>query len=83
MQAPNRPATYVIRHATTNDVHALRQLVLAARARWFCGPALIAEVDGVAAAALSLADGRLIADPSTSTAELRQRLRRHRDAAQA
>jgi hypothetical protein len=46
----------------------------------FCGPALIAEIGGAAAAAVSLADGRVIADPSQPTTVPRQLLRTRRDA---
>jgi hypothetical protein len=71
---------YTIRYATVNDVPALRRLVELAGARLFCGPALIAEIGGAAAAAVSLADGRVIADPSQPTTVPRQLLRTHRDA---
>jgi hypothetical protein len=66
---------YAIRLATVDDVGALRRLVALDSPRaLFCGPALIGEIDGVPAAAVSLADGRVIADPSQPTAILRERL---------
>ena len=74
---------YTIRFATVNDVPALRRLVEQAGVRLFCGPALIAEIGGAAAAAVSLADGRVIADPSQSTTVPRQLLCMRRDALRA
>ena len=71
---------YVIRYATVDDVPALRRLVELHDPRLFCGPALIGEIGGVPAAAVSLADGRVIADPSQPTTVLRQLLRLRRDA---
>jgi hypothetical protein len=66
---------YAIRLATLDDVPALRRLVALDGPRsLFCGPALIGEIDGVPAAAVSLADGRMIADPSQATAILTERL---------
>ena len=65
---------YTIRYATVNDVPALRRLVELAGVRFFCCPALSAEIDGTAAAAMSLADGRVIADPSQPTTVPRQLL---------
>ena len=41
-------------------------------------PALIGDVDGVPAAALSLADGRVVADPFRPTSGLVRHLRLHR-----
>ena len=71
---------YLIRWATVNDVPALRRLVELDGPRVFCGPALIGEIGGAPAAAVSLADGRVIADPSQPTTVLRQLLRMRRDA---
>ena len=74
------PATdCVIRYATTDDVPALRRLVAQANARLFCGPALVADVGGVLGAAVSLADGQVIADPSQPTSVLRQLLHTRRN----
>jgi hypothetical protein len=74
---------YVIRYATVDDVPALRRLVELDSPRLFCGPALIGEIGGAPAAAVSLADGRVIADPSQPTSVLRQLLRMRRDALRA
>jgi hypothetical protein len=70
----------VIRYATAADLPALRRLLQQARLRVFCGPALVAEIDGNVAAALSLGDGTVIADPSQPASLLTQRLTARRDA---
>ena len=74
---------YTIRYATVDDVPALRRLVGLDGPRLFCGPALIAEIGGALAAAMSLADGRVIADPSQPTTVPRQLLRMRGDALRA
>jgi hypothetical protein len=74
---------YTIRYATVDDVPALRRLVELDGPRLFCGPALIAEIGGALAAAVSLADGRVIADPSQPTTVPRQLLLMRRDALRA
>jgi hypothetical protein len=74
---------YTIRFATVDDVAALRRLVEPDGPRLFCGPALIGEIGGALAAAVSLADGRVIADPSQPTTVLRHVLRMRRDALRA
>ena len=61
---------YIIRYATVDDVPALRRLAGLDSRNVFCGPALIGEIDGVPAAAVSLADGRVIADPSAPALNL-------------
>jgi hypothetical protein len=63
---------YVTRYATVDDEPALRRLAELDSAHVFCGPALIGEIDGAPAAAVSLVDGRIIADPFQPTAVLRQ-----------
>ena len=73
-------ADCVIRYAVADDVPALRRLVRLGRVRVFCGPVLVAEIDGNLGAALSLADGQIIADPSQPTGVLEQLLRARRDA---
>jgi hypothetical protein len=70
----------VIRYATADDVPALRRLVRQGRLRVFCGPALVAEIDGTVGAAVSLADGQVIADPSQPTGVLEPLFRARRDA---
>jgi hypothetical protein len=74
---------YTIRYATLDDVPALRRLVELDGTPLFCGPALIAEIGGAPAAAVSLRDGRLIADPSQPTTVPSQLLRMRRDALRA
>ena len=69
-----------IRYATANDVPALRRLLGWDTRRVFCGPALVAEVRGVLGAAVSLANGQVIADPAQPTTVLTQLLRVRRDA---
>lgn len=67
----------VIRHATDceHDQRVLNRLAaLDSRAR-LRGPALIAEVDGVARAAIDLSDDSVAADPFVTTAELVELLR--------
>ncbi len=73
----------VIRYATTDDVPALRRLVQLANVRLFCGPALVADIGGVLGAAVSLADGQVIADPTQPANVLRQLLRTRRESALA
>jgi hypothetical protein len=73
-------ADCIIRLATADDVPALRRLVTQARLRVFCGPALVVEMGGKLGAALSLADGQLVADPSQPTGLLEQLLLTRRDA---
>jgi hypothetical protein len=67
--------TYVIRQATEADTDTLRNLAELDSQQPFAGPALIAESDGVAVAAISLFDERMIADPFERTAVVTQLLR--------
>ncbi|MGH2840327.1 MAG: hypothetical protein ACRDKY_05835 [Solirubrobacteraceae bacterium] len=60
----------VIRHATDADEHTLRDLAGLDSRTPLTGPALIAEVDGIARAAVDLSDGSNAADPFAPTAEL-------------
>jgi hypothetical protein len=73
-------ADCTIRYATADDVPELRRLLGRDRRRVFCGPALVAEVRGVLGAAVSLANGQVIADPAQPTSVLTQLLRARRDA---
>jgi hypothetical protein len=57
--------TYVIRHVT--GVERLAELD---SQRPVTGPALVGEIDGRPAAAISLEDGRVVADPFRPTANL-------------
>jgi hypothetical protein len=62
--------TYVIRHAAPADAAALAHLAQLDSNRPLEGRVLIGEIDGKVAAALSLHDGRVIADPFQRTARL-------------
>jgi hypothetical protein len=72
-----RAGAIVIRHATDADIRALAELAILDSREPLTGPALIAEVDGVARAALDTADGSVAADPFAPTAELVELLRLH------
>jgi hypothetical protein len=72
-----RTDAIVIRHANDADVCMLTDLALLDDRAPLVGPALIAEVDGVARAALDLHDGSVAADPFARTAELVELLRLH------
>ncbi|MBD0282222.1 MAG: hypothetical protein ICV69_08525 [Thermoleophilaceae bacterium] len=74
---------YVIRPATAEDQRSLHRLAELDGRRPLSGPALIGEIGGIPAAALSLSDGRLIADPFQQTAVLSQVLRIRAGALQA
>jgi len=67
--------TYIIRRANVDDEHALHELAELDSQRPLNGPALIGEIGGRPAAAVSLQDGRVIADPFEFTIHLRQVLR--------
>ena len=61
---------YVIRQATIDDEPALQRLSALDSQRPLSGRTLIGEIDGAPAAAVSIADGRVIADPFQATAHL-------------
>lgn len=61
---------YVIRQATVDDEGALRRLAELDGHRPLTGPVLIGEIGGIPAAAVSLADGHITADPSQPSAQL-------------
>ena len=63
------------RAATVRDAQALRNLALLDSARPLTGEVVLAEVAGSAVAALSLADGRVVADPFARTAQVSELLR--------
>jgi hypothetical protein len=67
--------TYTIRPATDGDAWALRWLAALDSQRQLAGPALIGEIDGIPAAAISLNDRRVAADPFQTTFALRELLR--------
>jgi hypothetical protein len=75
--------THAIRLATDEDAVALRRLAELDSQRRLGGRVLIGEIDGVPAAAVSLADGRVVADPIRRTATLVSRLRVRAQALQA
>jgi hypothetical protein len=61
---------YVIRQATIDDQRVLERLAGLDSQRPLRGPALIGEIDGIPAAAISMSDGRVVADPFKLTAQL-------------
>jgi hypothetical protein len=68
--------TYAIRPATPADDVALRRLAgLDSQSRLAAGPVLVGEFDGAPQAAISLVDGRTIANPFAPTAGLLAHLR--------
>jgi hypothetical protein len=66
---------YTIRPATEDDAPALRRLATLESRPALTHPVLIGELDGAPAAALSLADGGLAADPFLPTGALTVHLR--------
>jgi hypothetical protein len=75
--------TYVIRMTTDEDARALRRLGELDSQPPLAGRALIGEIDGTPAAALSLGDGRVTADPFRRTEDLVAFLRVRAHALQA
>jgi hypothetical protein len=65
----------VIRQSVAEDVRTLAGLAALDSRPELTGPALLAEVDGVARAALDLQDGSVAADPFARTTELVELLR--------
>lgn len=65
----------VIRHSVAQDVRTLAGLAALDSRPELTGPALLAEVGGVARAALDLHDGSVAADPFAPTTELVDLLR--------
>jgi hypothetical protein len=61
---------YVIRQATIDDQTTLERLAGLDSQRPLREPALIGEIDGTPAAAISMTDGRVVADPFKLTAQL-------------
>ena len=77
MTANPTPAAHElrIRLAEPDDGGLLERLAALDSQAPLQGDALIAELDGIAVAALSLQNGRLIADPFAHTATVREHLR--------
>ncbi|MGZ4183734.1 MAG: hypothetical protein ACXVUL_23980 [Solirubrobacteraceae bacterium] len=67
--------TYTIRLATADDDAALRRLAEIDSQDPLAGPVLLGELGGKPQAALSLADGRVIANPFLATAQLLAHMR--------
>jgi hypothetical protein len=67
--------SYSIRQATAADAATLRDLGELDGQKPLAAPALIAESDGVAVAAISLFDDRVVTDPFERTAVAMQLLR--------
>jgi hypothetical protein len=77
-------APILLRTAYADDQHSLHRLaVLDSAPATPAPPLLVAEVEGELKAALSLSDGRAIADPFYPSAELVALLRSHADQAGA
>jgi hypothetical protein len=66
---------YLVRRATSDDESLLLRLSVLDSQRVLTGPALIGEIAGEPAAAISLETGRVVADPFVSTAALVAHLR--------
>jgi hypothetical protein len=75
--APLTAPTITIRPAYADDAQALTRLAVLDSAQLPAEPLLLAEADGELRAALSLADGSVIADPFAPTAQLVALLRTH------
>jgi hypothetical protein len=66
---------YTIRQATADDAYALNRLAELDSQRPLGDHVLIGEIDGRAAAAISLIDSRVVANPFEATAQLSALLR--------
>jgi hypothetical protein len=66
---------YTVRHATEADEQHLLRLSVLDSQRELTRPALIGEVNGKPAAAMSLSSGRVVADPFAPTEALVAHLR--------
>ena len=64
------PDTLTIRTARADDAPAILRLAVLDSQRPLTGAALLAEVDGVAVAAIGIADGRVLADPFRRTVDV-------------
>jgi hypothetical protein len=68
-----------IRLAGPEDARTLARLAALDSRKLPRGAVLLAEIDGVPAAAIGLGDGRLVANPFQSTAQISALLRTRRD----
>jgi hypothetical protein len=75
--------TYAIRIATDTDAGAVRRLAALDSKAPLDGTVLVGEIAGTPAAAISLSDGRTIADPFIPTANLVATLRLRAQALEA
>jgi hypothetical protein len=73
----------VVRRARPSDDHALAALAALDSARSLAGPRVVGEVNGRIVAAVSLHDGRAVADPFEPTADVVAILRLHTAGARA
>jgi hypothetical protein len=71
----NLVAHLTVRRARPSDDHALATLAALDSARPLTGRVIVGEVDGQIVAAVSLHDGRVIADPFEPTADVVEILR--------
>jgi hypothetical protein len=71
-------SAFSIRHAAPADEPTLAWLGMLAGQSPVRRPALIADVDGIPAAAISMVDGRVVLDPFRPVGHLREQLRLHR-----
>jgi hypothetical protein len=69
---------FTIRAAQKSDEPTLAWLAALSSRPTITRPALIGDIDGIPAAAISLIDGRVVADPFRPTSALRAELRLHR-----
>ena len=74
---------YVVRLASERDAAAVRELAELDGAHPLIEPVLIGEIHGRPAAAISLTDGRVVADPFQATSHLTPILRLRADALRA
>ena len=75
---------YVVRLASERDADTIRQLAeLDGASHPLIEPVLIGEIHGRPAAAISLTDGRIVADPFQATSHLTPILRLRADALKA
>lgn len=69
------PGPIVVRQASPNDQRALARLAALDSSEQLAGDALIGELGSRPVAALSLTDGRVVADPFVATGPVVQLLR--------